>query len=79
MIWAAAYRLVGILPRRQFRRSLLAECDDGLRTRESGFGKTLQLMGALEALNGTLLFGLTTAFLFGITHRIWELQGSRSH
>jgi hypothetical protein len=28
-------------------------------------------MGALEALNGMLLFGLTTAFLYGILQRVW--------
>ncbi len=30
-----------------------------------------QLMGALEALNGMLLFGLTTAFLFSMIQRVW--------
>jgi hypothetical protein len=29
-----------------------------------------QLMGALEALNGWLLFGLTTAFLFGMVDKV---------
>ena len=29
-----------------------------------------QLMGALEALNGMLLFGLTTAFLYGMLQRV---------
>ena len=37
-----------------------------------------QLMGALEALNGMLLFGLTTAFLFGIIQQVWGLKSSRS-
>lgn len=37
-----------------------------------------QLMGALEALNGMLLFGLTTAFLFAMIQRVWPL-GSRAH
>jgi len=33
-------------------------------------------MGALEALNGMLLFGLTTAFLYGHIRQVWpaELQ-----
>ena len=35
-----------------------------------------QLMGALEALNGMLLFGLTTAFLFAMIQKVWPL-GSR--
>jgi hypothetical protein len=30
-----------------------------------------QMMGALEALNGMLLFGLTTAFLFAMIQRVW--------
>jgi hypothetical protein len=33
-----------------------------------------QLMGALEALNGTLLFGLTTAFLFAVIREVWILS-----
>jgi hypothetical protein len=33
-----------------------------------------QLMGALEALNGVLLFGLTTAFLYGHLQRVWHLE-----
>jgi hypothetical protein len=35
-----------------------------------------QLMGALEALNGWLLFGLTTAFLFAAIQAVW-LAGIR--
>jgi hypothetical protein len=30
-----------------------------------------QLMGALEALNGMILFGLTTAFLYGMLREVW--------
>ena len=33
-----------------------------------------RLMGALEALNGLLLFGLTTAFLYAHVQRVWPLQ-----
>jgi hypothetical protein len=29
------------------------------------------LLGALEALNGWLLFGLTTAFLFAVIDKVW--------
>jgi hypothetical protein len=35
------------------------------------------LMGALEALNGWLLFGLTTAFLFSVLEKL-RLSGTRS-
>ena len=33
-----------------------------------------QLMGALEAVNGMLLFGLTTAFLFAIIQKVWRWE-----
>ena len=32
-----------------------------------------QMMGALEALNGMLLFGPTTAFLFAMIQSVWPL------
>ena len=31
-------------------------------------------MGALEAFNGTLLFGLTTAFLFAMIREVWDIE-----
>jgi hypothetical protein len=33
-----------------------------------------QMMGALEALNGMLLFGLTTAFLFAMIQEVWQIH-----
>jgi hypothetical protein len=30
-----------------------------------------QMMGTLEALDGWILFGLTTAFLFAVIQRAW--------
>jgi hypothetical protein len=36
-----------------------------------------QLMGALEALNGMMLFGLTTAFLYGMIREILAERSSR--
>jgi hypothetical protein len=38
-----------------------------------------QLMGAMEALNGWLLFGLTTAFLFGMIEKVWLLGSREGH
>jgi hypothetical protein len=34
-----------------------------------------QLLGAIEAVNGMILFGLTTAFLFAAIERVWPLRG----
>jgi hypothetical protein len=39
-----------------------------------------QMMGALEALNGMLLFGLTTAFLFAMIQAVWPANSrARRH
>jgi hypothetical protein len=38
-----------------------------------------QLTGALEALNGILLFGLTTAFLFAMIQKVWPLGSGGRH
>lgn len=35
-----------------------------------------RLMGALEALNGLLLFGLTTAFLYSLVRRAWPPEAT---
>jgi hypothetical protein len=35
------------------------------------------MMGALEALNGMLLFGLTTAFLFAMIEEVWHSHRRR--
>jgi hypothetical protein len=75
-IWAVAYRLLGALPD---GKSALLYSLSAITT----YGHTnfylkphWELMGALEALNGMLLFGLTTAFLFAMIQRVWPL-GSR--
>ena len=72
-IWAGAYRLLDALPdeRSAMLYSLSAITSYGhasLNLRERW-----QLLGALEALNGWLLFGLTTAFLFAMIEKVWSL------
>jgi hypothetical protein len=37
-----------------------------------------QLMGALEALNGMILFGLTTAFLYGMIRELLTYRNGHS-
>ena len=69
-IWALAYLFVGAVP--NYRLALLYSL--GAMTTYGHAGLLLeapwQFMGALEALNGMLLFGLTTAFLFDIIQKI---------
>jgi hypothetical protein len=36
-----------------------------------------QMMGALEAVNGMLLFGISTAYIFAVLHRCWAMLSRR--
>jgi hypothetical protein len=74
-IWAAAYRLLGTMP--DYRSAMLYSLNA-----MTSYGHTnleleahWQLMGAMEALNGALLFGLSTAFLFGVIQKVWFSGG----
>jgi hypothetical protein len=70
-IWAIAYRWTGAIAD---NRSAMLYSLGALTT----YGDTnihveyrWKMLGALEALNGMLLFGLTTAFLFAMIQRVW--------
>jgi len=76
-IWAGAYRVLGALPD---NKSAMLYSLDAI----TSYGHTAlnleqhwYLMGSLEALNGWLLFGLTTAFLFGMLDQLWQSDSSR--
>jgi hypothetical protein len=78
VIWAAAYRLLGAVP--DIHSAVLYSLNA-----LTAYGHTTialtpdwQLLGALEALNGLLLFGLTTAFMYAMIQQVWPL-GSRMH
>jgi hypothetical protein len=77
-IWAVVYRLLGALP--DYRDAVLYSLSAMTTYGHADLvlEKRWQFMGALEALDGMLLFGVTTAFLFGIIQRARELQGRRS-
>ena len=78
-IWAVAYRFLGALPdnRSAMLYSLSAMTTYG---HANLYLKAhWQFMGALEALNGMLLFGLTTAFLFAMIQRVWPLGSGERH
>jgi hypothetical protein len=69
-IWAAAYLMLGALPN---PRSAALYSLNAVTT--YGHESLIlqghwQLLGALEALNGCLAFGLTTAFLFAIVQKV---------
>jgi hypothetical protein len=71
IIWAGAYRYLGALPdsRSAMLYSLSAMTSYGHENLY--LAPRWQMMGALEALNGWILFGLTTAFLFTVMQKAW--------
>jgi hypothetical protein len=70
-IWAIPYRLLGALPddKSAMLYSLGAMTSYGHENLY--LAPHWQMMGALEALNGWILFGLTTAFLFAVIQKAW--------
>jgi hypothetical protein len=73
-IWAASYRFLGALPD---RRSAMLYSLSAMTTyghENLHLEDRWQLMGASEALSGTLLFGLTRAFLFALIREVSQIQ-----
>jgi len=73
MVWATAYVLLAALPdpRAGMLYSLSALTTYGHAS--ALLPDHWKMLGALEALNGALLFGLTTAFLFAMIREVWSL------
>ena len=79
LIWALAYLFLGALP--DYRSAVLYSLNA-----MTSYGHTnlaledhWHLLGAMEALNGWLLFGLTAAFLFAVLEKVWLLRGAKEH
>jgi hypothetical protein len=70
-IWAAVYLALQALP--DSRMALLYSLSAMTTYGHESFDLAphWQLMGSLEALDGMILFGLTTAFLFNIIREVW--------
>lgn len=75
-IWAAMYWFLGALPDGKF--ALLYSLGAMTTYGHASFylAPHWQLMGTLEALNGVILFGLTTAFLFNMIREVWPTADS---
>lgn len=75
-IWAGAYLGLGALP--DFKSAMLFSLDAITSYGHANLNleQHWHLMGSIEALNGWLLFGLTTAFLFGMLDELWRSDNS---
>jgi hypothetical protein len=77
-VWASVYQTLGALP--DSKSALLYSLGAMTTYGHERFGLAdhWQLMGALEALNGMILFGLTTAFLYSMIRELWAERTASS-
>ena len=75
--WAVAYRMLGALP--DYKTAMLYSL-----SAMTGYGHAnvflqpqWQMMGVLQSLNGVLLFGLTTAFMFAMIQSVWRSSSDK--
>jgi hypothetical protein len=76
-IWAAAYLWLGAL--NSPVEALLFSVDSMTTRGASGLSlpSHWQMMGALEAVDGMLLFGVSTAFVFAVIQSYWSMLAER--
>ncbi len=77
-LWALAYLWVGAIDTLEAAMlysidSMTTRGDSGLRLDDEWL-----IMGALEAADGMLLFGISTAFLFGVISHVWSLMSEHT-
>jgi hypothetical protein len=65
-----AYLFLGALPNAHIAVLYSLNAMTAFGHIEAGLAEPWTLMGAFEALNGILLFGLTTAFMFALLVRL---------
>jgi hypothetical protein len=78
-LWASAYRWLGAFP--SFTDASLYSL--GTMTTFEVPGLMLptrwRMLGALEAVNGVLLFGISTAFIFAVMQAYWLMLSRRTN
>jgi hypothetical protein len=72
--WAVAYRLLDALPNNKSAMLYSSRAITSYGHANLFLKEHWQLMGAIEALNGTLLFGPTTAFLLAMIREVWDIE-----
>lgn len=75
--WAVAYRMLGALPDPHSAMLYSLNAFTSYGHTDISLEVSWQLLGAIEALNGMLLLGLTTAFLYGLIQRVWPVEVRR--
>jgi len=78
MIWAAAYWWLGALD--SFLDALLFSVDS-MSTRGASkltLERHWQMMGALESVDGMLLFGVSAAYIFAVMQAYWSMLSAQA-
>jgi hypothetical protein len=70
-IWAVAYRFLGALQDNKSAMLFSLNAITSYGHENLQLAPRWRMMGALEALNGCIMFGLTTAFLFTVMQKAW--------
>ena len=78
-IWAGAYRFVDALPDKRSAMLYSLNAMTSYGHTNIRLDEHWQLMGAMEALNGWLLFGLSTAFLYAVVAKAFAALEEREH
>jgi hypothetical protein len=71
VIWATAYRLLDAVPTHNEAMLYSISAMTSFGHAQIFLAGSWQMLGALEALNGMILFGFSTAFLFAMIQRVW--------
>ena len=77
-IWGAAYVLLGALNNKKTAMLYSLGAMTTYGHASIHLSPDWELLGAMEARQGMLLFGLTTAFLFSIFHEVSPLGNSQA-
>ena len=75
--WAVAYWKLGALPDYKTATLYSLSAMTGYGHANIFLPRQWQMMGVLQALNGVLLFGLTTAFLFAMIQSVWPSRSDQ--
>ena len=71
--WAVLYLWLGALPAWALAMLYSLEAITSFGHADVHLEDRWRLLGAIEAVNGLILFGLTTAFLFAAIQQVWLL------
>jgi hypothetical protein len=71
--WAVLYLWLGALPAWAPAMLYSLEAITSFGHAQIYLADRWQLLGAIEAVNGLILFGLTTAFLFAAIQQVWAI------